>query len=197
MSETPEPRATVLNTPAGLTLVPDPSQATLAALERRETALRALLRAETSGQTAAILARLDAMDRAIVVFTEGLTRVPTEVDRRVGGLQETITERFATVEEKFRGVQQQFHERDTRVKDAAEATDAALILVVALAMLAVAYTRHTQRVADYAANGAAAFALIWARQCAGVWWDRRTLRRLLRLEQRAALHAVGREERTG
>lgn len=71
------------------------------------------------------------------------------------------------------------------------------VLLLGLAMIAVAVLRHTQRVADYVANGTAAFTVIWLYECIGVWWDRRTMQRLMRLDQRAELRLVEREERTG
>lgn len=80
---------------------------------------------------------------------------------------------------------------------AGQAVIAPGVLLLGLAMLTVAVLRHTQRVADYVANGTVAFALIWLAQCVGVWWDRRTIQRLMRLDDRARLRVVEREERTG
>ena len=36
-------------------------------------------------------------------------------------------------------------------------------------------------------TGTLAFAAIWLAQCLGVWWDRRTIQRLMRLDDRARL----------
>lgn len=87
--------------------------------------------------------------------------------------------------------------RRNMVVAAREAVIALGVLLLGLAMIAVAVLRHTQRVADYVANGTLAFAVIWLGQCLGVWWDRRTIQRLMRLDQRAELRLVEREERTG
>jgi hypothetical protein len=51
-----------------------------------------------------ITTRLDAMDRAIVLFNDNLTRVPTETDKQVGHLKELVQEQLT-------GIQRQFEER--------------------------------------------------------------------------------------
>lgn len=67
--------------------------------------------------------RLGSMDKAQELFQSNLTRIPTETDRAVGRLQELHNE-------KFRGIDVQFKERDTRVeqtaKDGKVSIDAAL-----------------------------------------------------------------------
>lgn len=87
--------------------------------------------------------------------------------------------------------------RRNMVVAAGQAVIALGVLLLGLAMIAVAVLRHTQRVADYVANGTVAFALIWLAQCLGVWWDRRTIQRLMRIDDRARLRLVKREERAG
>jgi hypothetical protein len=63
--------------------------------------------------------RLDGMDKAIVLFTENLTRVPTETDKQVSHLKELHNE-------KFDSIQNQFVERDERTEQAAIATKIAV-----------------------------------------------------------------------
>jgi hypothetical protein len=63
-----------------------------------------------------VFTRLDGMDRAMVVFSDNLTRAPTEVDKQIGHLKE-LTEK--TVSERFGSVQTQFNERDLRNRQAA------------------------------------------------------------------------------
>ncbi len=87
--------------------------------------------------------------------------------------------------------------RRNMVVAAGQAVIALGVLLLGLAMIAVAVLRHTQRVADYVANGTLAFAVIWLAQCLGVWWDRRTIQQLMRLDDRARLRVVEREERAG
>jgi len=52
-------------------------------------------------------ARLDAVDRATILFQENLTRVPTDTDKQISHLKELHDEKFAAVS-------QQFRERDVR-----------------------------------------------------------------------------------
>lgn len=92
--------------------VPDPTLLTGQLIAREVGMLRELL--ET---------RLNAMDKAMALFQESITRVPTDVDKQVGHLKQLH-------EEKFDGVQKQFSERDVRVeqtsRDSKVAIDAAL-----------------------------------------------------------------------
>jgi uncharacterized LabA/DUF88 family protein len=104
---------------------------------------------EISNLKEVIFTRLDGMDRAIVVFNENLTRVPTDTDKQVQHLKELHEERFdgmdkAVVilqqiadeipaklsekvgslkeihEEKFASVQVQFRERDVRTEQSSK-----------------------------------------------------------------------------
>lgn len=103
----------------GIILSPDPSVLTREMIHTEAASLSALLRAELAGESSELRARLDAMDRAIVVFQDNLTRVPTETQRAVAALEGLMQERFSTVNEKFHGIEQQFQERDVRVREAA------------------------------------------------------------------------------
>src|ERR1035437_4711158 len=70
-----------------------------------------------------VFTRLDAMDKAIFLFNDNITRVPTETDRQIDHLKTLI-------DEKFRSIATQFAERDTRTeqtsRDSKVAVDAAL-----------------------------------------------------------------------
>lgn len=48
-----------------------------------------------------LIARLDAMDKALGLARDDLTRVPTELDRRIDGLKELIAHQNDTVAEKI------------------------------------------------------------------------------------------------
>jgi hypothetical protein len=97
----------------------DPTQLTLDVLHRESLFLKEL-----------IFTRLDAMDKAVALFSTNLTRVPTDVDKQVGNLKELLSERFNRVTTQFEGIQLQFIERDVRTEKSAEdskiAVDAAL-----------------------------------------------------------------------
>ena len=89
-------------------LFPDPSVLTTLQLHRELTSLRAVLEA-----------RLDGMDRAMVLFSDNLTRVPTDTDKQVGHLKELHDEKFVSI-------QKQFNERDVRTEQATIATKIAV-----------------------------------------------------------------------
>ena len=97
----------------------DPSLLTTAQLLRVNAELKEL-----------IFTRLDAMDKAIILFNENMTRVPTDTDKQISHLKELIFQRFETQNEKFASVSKQFMDRDMRVvqatSDAKISLDAAL-----------------------------------------------------------------------
>jgi hypothetical protein len=66
-----------------------------------------------------VFTRLEAIEKAIKVSHDDLTRVPTDVQKQVGNLKELH-------EEKFASVQKQFEERDERVKQNAQDTKVAV-----------------------------------------------------------------------
>lgn len=105
---------------------PDPTAMTSQALVREISALRQTLEAVIDGKVEVITTRLGGMDEAIRLVRDGADRLPTQMDTKVAQLR-------ALHDERFNGVQLQFHERDTRVKDAAEASDAALKAALAAA----------------------------------------------------------------
>jgi hypothetical protein len=61
-----------------------------------------------------ISTRLDAMDRAMIIFQESLTRVPTDTDKQVGGLKSLMAERFNVIMERFASIETQFRERSVQ-----------------------------------------------------------------------------------
>ena len=48
-----------------------------------------------------MLARMDAMDKAMELARDDITRVPTDLDRRIAGLKELIAQQNDTVAEKI------------------------------------------------------------------------------------------------
>src|SRR4026207_2120579 len=103
----------------GSTPVPDPTLLTTAALTREIAALKEL-----------VVTRLDAMDKAMDIFSDNLTRAPTEVDKQISHLKELMIETFAVHMEQFASIPPHFRERDVRgeqsAKDSKVAVDAAL-----------------------------------------------------------------------
>lgn len=92
----------------GSTPIPDPTQLTVQMMAREMGALKEI-----------IFTRLDAMDRAIVLFNDGITRVPTDTDKQISHLKELHDEKFASI-------QTQFSERDVRVEQTARDTKVAV-----------------------------------------------------------------------
>jgi len=114
----PEP---TIATPSNIP-IPDPTLLTTEQLRRELGSLRELV--ET---------RLAGMDKATILLSNGVTRVPTEIDKQISHLKEfflerfgTVQEKFGTVQEKFTSVQKQFEERDVRTVAAATAATTAV-----------------------------------------------------------------------
>ncbi len=92
--------------------VPDPTTLTTEALRR-----------ETAGLKELLLTRIEAVEKANQVFTEGIQRVPTILDREIGKIT-------ALFQEKFTGIGNQIAERDVRTtsdKQAASVSVAAAL----------------------------------------------------------------------
>jgi len=83
--------------------VPDPTVATNDAVERAVRAERDYV----DGVVGILRQRLDAIDKATELLNETVNRVPTDVQKEVGHLRELS-------DEKFKSIQVQFKERDTR-----------------------------------------------------------------------------------
>jgi cation transport regulator ChaB len=63
--------------------------------------------------------RLDGMDKAQELFKDDLTRVPTELDKEISHLKDLY-------EEKFRSIETQFRERDTRTEQISKQSEVAI-----------------------------------------------------------------------
>lgn len=105
--------------PRGSTPVPDPTILTTQQLTREIAASREII--ET---------RLDAMDTATELNKQATDKIPGMIDDKTCQLRKLFDEKFGTVMEKFRSIETQFKERDTRTeqssKDSKVAVDAAL-----------------------------------------------------------------------
>ena len=95
--------------------IPDPTSLTTQQLTREISALKEV-----------VFTRLDGMDRAMILFNENITRVPTDTDKQISHLREFIVEKFETMGERFKSIQLQFTERDVRVNQTAIASGTAL-----------------------------------------------------------------------
>ena len=73
-----------------------------------------------------VYTRLDAMDHATDLRLEMFRKLPSEIDAKVEHLNELTVSRFNLESEKFKGIAQQFHERDVRTTQASGAADDAL-----------------------------------------------------------------------
>jgi hypothetical protein len=117
----PLDQKTVANRPnafhqgSGSVPIPDPTERTTEALLREIAALKEL-----------VTTRLDAMDKAMSIFSENLTRAPTEVDKQIGHLKSLMEATFRATDEKFNSIQTQFLERDVRVEQTARDTKVAV-----------------------------------------------------------------------
>lgn len=70
--------------------------------------------------------RLNAMDEATLLRLEMYGKLPAEIDAKIQHLNEVTIERFNLEGEKFKGIAQQFLERDVRTTQASGAADDAL-----------------------------------------------------------------------
>jgi hypothetical protein len=73
---------------------PDPSVVTSEAIDRRVNTAIAVVVAQVEGMGRAIDARIDGMEKAVIVFQADLTRVPTQLDRAISALREVIETRI-------------------------------------------------------------------------------------------------------
>jgi hypothetical protein len=121
---------------------PDPSLITGLAIDRA-----------VGNSERVINARIDGMQKAVEVFQADLTRVPTTLDRSVGGLRELLESQInglrsvifekisklaEVTDERFAGVAAQFSERDTRTDQRAGDTKLAVDAAFAAAKEATA-----------------------------------------------------------
>jgi len=115
------PFATASSTP-----VPDPTLLTTQQLNQQIAALKEL-----------VFTRLDAGDKAVELFNENLTRVPTALAVEMAHMKEWIEEKFRTVYVQFSTIQTQFKERDVRVEDNKTAATTAVNAALSAAKEAV------------------------------------------------------------
>ncbi len=126
-----------LHTGAGSTPVPDPTVLTSAALAREIGGVREILEARILGEVGVINAKLLEADKAVVLLQSKHDRVTDLIDAKVGQLKALHDERFNTVVQQFNGIDTQFLERDTRVKESATATATAVAAALQAAKEAV------------------------------------------------------------
>ena len=116
---------------------PDPSEMTRSKIDHDIGELEQKLYERIEGLRASMQARLDAIDKASLLFETNLNRIPTQTDRQVGGLQDLIyaklealqtllTSNRILTDQKFTGVDRQFDERDVRVGQSAVAATTAV-----------------------------------------------------------------------
>lgn len=116
---------------------PDPSEMTRSKIDHDVGELEQKLYERIEGLRAAMQARLDAIDKASLLFETNLNRIPTQTDRQVSGLQDLIYAKLDSLQtllnsnlmltdEKFAGVDRQFVERDVRVLQSAAAATTAV-----------------------------------------------------------------------
>jgi hypothetical protein len=121
---------------------PVPSSVTVDAIDR-----------SVSNSKAIIDARVDGMDKAINVFNDNLTRVPTQLDRATMALRELLEARLSTVTSDGIGIQKLLEEKITKL---AEVTTERFTAVAA--QFSERDTRTDQRAGDTKLAVDAAFA---------------------------------------
>lgn len=102
--------------------VPDPTRLTAIAVE----AAKDDLRREIGAAREVLQARLDAMDKAIVLLQTILDRMLPLAQAQVDHLQHLMNQRFDTHEQRFLGVTTSFAERDVRTEQSSHATKLAI-----------------------------------------------------------------------
>jgi hypothetical protein len=112
---------------------PDPTVLTTAALLREIGNLRESFQSTINGLEKGLLARIEAIEKAVEVAHGDAVRIPTLLQEAIRNLHDLAWGKFEVMEEKFRTVQgqfaliaTQFDERDTRVDQTAKASKEAL-----------------------------------------------------------------------
>ena len=148
MSEATNHERPALYSGGGSRPVPDPTELTATLVNVAIGNLREILEKEIDGNRRTLEARLNGNDKAIELLQTQQTKSvdtlqaqidarPAEIDARIKHLQDLFDERFKTVGVEFRGIQVQFDERDTRVKESATATATAVAAALQAAKEAV------------------------------------------------------------
>lgn len=146
----------VLRVQPNITPNPDPTERTVEALEQRIGDLQRLINVRfESGHEArealkeTIGVRIIAIEHSLQVFQDGITRVPTDVDKRVDSLKELherqFGERFDAFQQQFAGVQRQLEERDKRADQTSVAAKEAVNTAFLASKEAVAAALQAQK----------------------------------------------------
>jgi hypothetical protein len=110
--------------------VPDPTERTTQQLYRAIDVSQRQVETKMDGIQAVIATRIDAMDRAIVLAQTSINKIPDQVLAAVGQLSGIVDGKIQVVNERFKSIETQFIERDTRTeqtsRDSKVAVDAAL-----------------------------------------------------------------------
>ena len=119
--------------PGDVRPIPDPTELTRRSTEAAKEELRrevgsvaAALTSKIEAVQDVLQARLDAMDKAIILLQTTQDRVPHQMKAFAEQLQALIMQRFETQEERFRGIQVQFVERDVRAEQSSTSTRVAI-----------------------------------------------------------------------
>ena len=105
--------------PATVTPIPDPTALTSEAIDRR-----------VDNAVAVIEARLNGMEKAVAVFHEDLTRVPTQLDRAILSLRDVINAEIANLHNQIDRLRQKLEARDSLVKDQLDGLQALVFLKI-------------------------------------------------------------------
>ncbi len=109
---------------------PDPTARTTDQLYRALEAMQRQVETKIDGIQAVISTRIDAMDRAIILAQTSIDKFPDQMLAAVGQLRSIVDGKVEVVNERFKSIETQFIERDTRTeqtsRDSKVAVDAAL-----------------------------------------------------------------------
>jgi hypothetical protein len=130
--------------PRGSTPVPDPTILTTQQLVREIAASREIIEANIGK----IETRLDAMDTATELNKQATDKIPRIIDEKVCQLRKLFDERFTTVNERFRSIDTQFAERDTRTESVAQLGQKALEAALSAAKEAVGEQNKSNALAN-------------------------------------------------
>lgn len=143
----------------------DPTPVTVDVIRREVAHLSDRIDLKIEGVVSAFTARLDAIDKATSVFSEGLFRVPTQLQQAISAEHALTGEMFARIEgrfedvahqlgavkelkaEQFKAIQQQFAERDTRTEQISKQSEVAINAALQAAKEAVAEQNRSSALA--------------------------------------------------
>jgi hypothetical protein len=102
--------------------IPDPTALTSSLVD----AAKEEMRRELQHVQALVMAHLGTMEAKLRIIEMQLMECPKLIDHALREGKELLQERLRTQDERFHGIQVQFHERDTRADDASRATRTAI-----------------------------------------------------------------------